>query len=530
MPFLYQTTTLAGAFKARSPEICRRICRRNISYTSRAYFAAYNQKPRISYPSLEPKNKKRDTNSDSEGTNQIKIIRTGYAHVNIQREQPAVIGKNLGGIRKVWAEHPEVYNADDRHHFQSRGRVPRRDEDEFNEFGEMENIEFQRSFAGAEAESYEEMDAIDALTIRRGAQARGESTITVKERQAFQRIFEDIFTQYQSSSKPLEGDLYFEDGGESSALGSPGTKKETSIGRIMGDATKKQLEEMVDRYPEPLRAAASRAVGLDRVGEQPTTEVVPEESPLQKRLVELQNAEQLRVETLMRKAETDVELWSILETEVFPLIAKLGLGEVNEEPPIAPILPTKKKASKKGKKSKKTTNVEEPPAKPVVFKNLEAEAGISALELYGPLYPSYLLLALRLLDRSFISPSPLTLVILPKIKSLGLISRVLGATTQLYNELINIYFHRRDDFTGVRDLLAEMEASGLAWDEETLQLIKEIRHLQVEVAKGERGETTMLFFGMPEFGGQTFTSWIKRIEESLGGSREYDEDEIDYAA
>ena len=81
----------------------------------------------------------------------------------------------------------------------------------------------------------------------------------------------------------------------------------------------------------------------------------------------------------------------------------------------------KKKGSKKAKNSPKPENVTEiePQEQSEVTSSEPAVDGVSPLALYGPLYPSFLLLGLRLLDRSFAKPSPLALSILPRIKSLG---------------------------------------------------------------------------------------------------------------
>lgn len=514
------------------------IAKRNISKTSVMRFP-----PRTSYPSLEAKKQK---GQDEEPG--FKITRTTHMHSN-EKLTPQYPGQSGGGsvglVSREYVGSREEDSLPEIDDYRGRRRtknVSRKDE--FDEFRETHDIKFQDlEDHGGEGEGWQEMDAIDELTIR--SKRKKESTITNSEREAFHKIFADIFTRYQAQTPneytprdPFEEDED-EDFGTKTWDPQQESQNETKDPRktakaklddIMKDVmyerpSRSQLEEIVQRYPPPLRAAASRAVGLDKLdlkGE--NNELlsdggsVPMEPAVHSALVGLQNAEQLRVETLMRNAETDFALWGVLEAEVFPLIEKLGLGKVRNNAPKEETekeSTTSKKFWKKGKKSK---GVEKPAESSVGNKTLvfdKREDGISSLELYGPLYPSYLLLALRLLDRSFTKPSPLTLSLLPKIKSLGIISQVLGASTQLYNELITIYWHRRDNFRGVLDLLEEMEQSGLSWDQETLTLVDDMRRLQRAAHRGDRGDTSKALFRFSEFAPGGFDSWALKIRRSL---------------
>jgi hypothetical protein len=473
--------------------------------------------PRISYPSLEPKKRKGEDSSD------LPIPKFGISSNNNPHDRFRNSYKDLA---------PDVPQSQFQSH-QGRWRIKNQyQNDKFDEFRETHDIKFLDPELGQEGEIWQETDAIDELTLR--SPREKESTITNSEREAFQKIFADIFTRYQGPSPATAAPRdFFEEHGDLEAetfkperpKKDKAQKTRAKLGDIMKDvvnksATREQLEEIVSRYPAPLRAAASRAVGLDKAIDRPPTEegAMAAEAVVDTRLVELQNAEQLRVETLMRNAETDFALWAILEKEVFPLIDKLGLGELKGGPRKENIQAedaTTKQTSNKAKKSKKAQLLKEPPAesKTIIFN--KSEDGISSLELYGPLYPSHLLLALRLLDRSFTKPSPLTFSILPKIKSLGLISQVLGASTQLYNELITIYWHRRDDFRGVLDLLQEMEQSGLDWDQNTLDLVEDIRRLQRAAVRGDRGDTVKALFRFPEFAPGGFDAWATKIKRGL---------------
>ncbi|KAH8595296.1 hypothetical protein B0O99DRAFT_623708 [Bisporella sp. PMI_857] len=407
-----------------------------------------------------------------------------------------------------------------------------------DEFGDAEVIvpKPQDSIDFAEDDNiYEQRDAIDQLTSRMDPEQDRASTITPSEKQAFQKIFSDIFARHhqQNGKKGAHSlDLFKDDpvaDMEDEAAAEPATSK--SLEGIMSDATKRvskeQMETIVNRYPAALRAAAARAYGfkLDVSRQQTEQEKIGIEAMDQK-LEELRKPERERVERLMRDAKTDFDLWAVMEEEVFTIISRLGLG--NSENEVARPSATRdmrnvqegelqeRPNTKRGRNSKK--KVDETPEEPL--KIAPQEEGISALARDGPLYPSHLLLGLRLLDRSFAKPSLLTLSILPKIKSLGLLSHVLGGSTQLYNELMVIYWHRRDDFPGVLALLAEMEQSGLDWDMQTLDIVSTIDAMQRETMRGDRGEGLHTLWKLPEFAPRRFGTWREKIKQSLAERRQ----------
>ncbi|KAI0999233.1 hypothetical protein K3495_g8966 [Podosphaera aphanis] len=155
-----------------------------------------------------------------------------------------------------------------------------------------------------------------------------------------------------------------------------------------------------------------------------------------------------------------------------------------------------------------TTN--QPPPDP-----LATEEGVSPLRLYGPLYPSYLLLGLRLLDRSFSRPSPLAIALLPKIKSMGYISRVLGASAQFYNELLLIYHFRHNDFQGMLRLLEEMELSSIVINQETLDIVYHLGKMQDKIRKGSQGFGISILWSLPNFARGKFGPWRDYLKEAL---------------
>jgi hypothetical protein len=351
-------------------------------------------------------------------------------------------------------------------------------------------------------------DNLEVPDISTEAMARPvrESTITVTEKYAFERIFADIIARSKtagsgatSSSGPSNNQAVVLTKKKSIR----GRKAKESLRSIMEEATKTQeeLRANVYKYPIPLRAAAARALGLASTK---STESLQDE--IIGNTYELENIrqpERERVESLMRDAKTDIKLWQVMEAEVFALVAKLGL----EEKLKAQAGDTKPRARKNKKKAPEEANNDVP-----------ATAGsgqLLDLNIHGPLYPSHVLLGLRLLDRSFAKPSPLVLNVLPRIKSLGIVSHVLGASTALYNELLRIYWIRYDDFVGVSKLLNEMDQAGLEFDEETLNIVNEINQAQLKVRRGDRGAMLQALWSMPEFAPGKFRGWKEKIRASI---------------
>jgi Mtf2 family len=328
-----------------------------------------------------------------------------------------------------------------------------------------------------------------------------DSTITIGERHAFERIFADIMARSKTGSERPGQESSAGDNQPFITTKPTSRRKKTpdTLDFIIDDALKsaegvqlsssdtwsgkKSQEELrtdVNRYPASLRAAAAKALGL--VSARSPQHSQEEERDSIDGLEEIRQPERQRVENLMRAATTDTELWQIMEEEVFSLIERLGLG--------------KKSAPNEENK------------KPRTRKPLDRSV-------YGPLYPSHLLLGLRLLDRSFAKPSPLALNVLPRIKSLGIISQVLGASTALYNELLRIYWSRHDDFLGVLKLLAEMDQAGLDLDEETLSIVNEINQMQLRVRRGDKGPALQALWSMPEFAPGKFKAWKKKIQDLM---------------
>ncbi|PBP20818.1 hypothetical protein BUE80_DR008438 [Diplocarpon rosae] len=407
----------------------------------------------------------------------------------------------------------------------------------------------------------------------------GDSTITESERAAFQKIFSDIFERSKRTRSNLGAgnDGFFDrsdkhdEGPDKSSADLMETEDRFSVkkddklnanlklNQILSMAmqrttqTREQMQAAIEKYPPTLQAAAAKAMGY-------VEEDMEQEARFSRRFLDaeeletLRQPERARVEGLMSAASTDFELMEIMEKEVFSLISKLGLEDTRTAQSVVQHQETgppkrkpkgwkkaelralrEQKASKNGKAKlagkqettlpetttdSETGTVRSPDTTPPSTTAADDfERGVSPLALYGPLYPSYLLFGLRLLDRSFAKPSPLTLSILPKIKSLGFISHVLGASTQFYNELLRIYRYRYDDLRGMRRLLNEMEQAALEFDKDTFYIVCDVADLQFSIYRGEKGSTMKALWTMPEFAHSSspnsFRNWKLRIWEAV---------------
>ena len=540
MPFLYQTRTLTAAFRTTSP-VTPYLSDRG-AFTQN-HCTQYSQADGGSLASFEARES--ETLDETDGHSGPRIRRTELVRDPLGRrtwkpfdfklEIPEEMREGHNGtvVRKILVKAEFESSARPAHlggvstPKQSRKSNTRQwksanaeyDED-FDEFENVKDIKFADSGIRSTrlGEMYREKDPIDELAYRHRIEDR-KSTITQSERLAFQKLFADVFTRHHDRKDPF--DSFVPEKKDPEKTRKANTEiRDLMMGAVGPGMTREQKEQVVSRYPESLRAAAARAIGFDSAAEKSEnflqsseTKEIEEEPAFEvadnQRLESSQNAERQRVETLMQGAKNDFALWAIMEKEVFPLIEKLGLGEIRVENP-------EDVPKKRGRKSRKSKQAERSPVTTTKMTPLPPTAEtIKALQLYGPLYPEHLLFGLRCLANNFAKPSPLTLSVLSKIKSLGFISQALGASTQLYNELLKIYWYKRDDFRGVISLLKEMESSGLDWDAETLDIVEDIWNEQRRVLNGSRGPTLKVLWTFPEFQPGVFSAWSKKIRQAL---------------
>ena len=183
---------------------------------------------------------------------------------------------------------------------------------------------------------------------------------------------------------------------------------------------------------------------------------------------------------MLDRANSDVEIWRVLEEEVFSLITHLDehsrLVERAEKDNALHAAKVRK-ADAQGKDfadvklergdltKKEMSRIKLTHTKAIPINNL--------LSILHRNYAEYCLHALRLLRRnyptSFYAPH-----ILSTIKRRGPISHVLGVSTDIYNEILFLKWTQYSDLHGVADTIEEMLNQGIESNEVTVALIKGI--------------------------------------------------------
>ncbi|KAK9776152.1 putative Mtf2-like C-terminal domain-containing protein [Seiridium cardinale] len=356
-------------------------------------------------------------------------------------------------------------------------------------------------------------------------QTRG--TITPTERETFDRIFADIAARglkprMQQDVRPASEttrratNLIIEAAAAVDDAGGITRGKPISAAQYVSAARDK--DKALLRFPPSLRAAASRAFELlnpdhpaaflppngkqttkpeaDETDETAEMWQTPKNSIL--RAVEVdakRQPEQKRVERLMSGAQTDFELWDIMEQEVFCYPQKLGLKKS------APRVRISKARTQKEVNDAKIRRGSRSPIATPTNTDVQQFSDDPKLNLYiyGPLYPSFLLFGLRLLDKGFAAPSSLALSVLPRIKELGLESFVLGVSTPFYNELLSIQYSRFGDLSNMMNLLEEMSHSGLYFDEGTVAVLNRAYNHTGGLSAGNHGPFAEAIMTMPAY-------------------------------
>lgn len=326
------------------------------------------------------------------------------------------------------------------------------------------------------------------------------STITPSEAHIFKKIFDEIAQGKMPRARAKRPTPSIENEPPKEDLGvSPPDANSRSI--VVQARMADFRERVLSRFPQSLREAAQLALGLfelkDGAGviETETNEQKAERS----RFEQIREKEKDRVYALMKACKTDAELWKMMEMEVFSLPEELGIATQEK----------KKQPTRRGRKSSKAsapadepTAVESAPAK--------KEAGRKhIMDIDGPLYSQYLNHGLTLLDTSFIKPSPFALQILPRVRSLGLPSYVLGVSTKFYTTLAAIHWNRFGDASSALDVLQEMMATGLTADDDVKALLVRIRDHVLGCTWGVQGPFVSGMMEAPPYDG----ALMQRIQE-----------------
>ncbi|ROW02490.1 hypothetical protein VMCG_06065 [Cytospora schulzeri] len=421
--------------------------------------------------------------------------------------------------------------------------------------------------------AYHNPDPADETEIK-------QDTITPTERQAFKRIFEEIASRGASpatlkkegkedEAKILDGpgflqalqqdgnfdvNTIMQDAAETYTHTEPGIRGLDPLSPLESTYSASERERALLRFPSSLRRAARFAFGSiesardmeitteggskeglayedgkqQEVNEDPV-EAVQSKGRLA-RTVELEaqrREERLRVLAMMEAAQTDFELWDIMETEVFPLVEKLGIAEIPQGPTVVAPKPVVKSKAKRGRK-KKLVDAEAEPEVEIIHEVPQAQElpdfpeppkATLSMDIYGPIYPLLVLDGLRLLDTKFSRSSPLLFSLLPRVKQLGLASYVLGVSTSFYNRLMAVMWRRYGDAAGVMALLEEMRHAGLYFDENTASIVHGIEAVFTgHAARGDYGTFPKKLMRMPEYEpivAMRLSHWSSQISRSI---------------
>ncbi len=180
---------------------------------------------------------------------------------------------------------------------------------------------------------------------------------------------------------------------------------------------------------------------------------------------------------MLDSAKTDVEIWQVLENEVFTLITHLDEHIKLVEKATKLDAAKTRKAEAEGKDvadvklEKGDLNLKE--ISSIKLSRTKAIPINNLLSILYRNYTEYCLHALRLFRRkypmSFYGPQ-----VLSTIKRRGPISYVLGVSTDIYNEILFLQWTQYSDLHGMADTIEEIINQGIEANEVTIALIKGI--------------------------------------------------------
>ena len=178
--------------------------------------------------------------------------------------------------------------------------------------------------------------AINESTDEAGLLASRKSTVTDVERRAFQKLYETLGQDTRPGGDedvPFagkeDGDMVFdeyyeeEEGAEDKAQDNDTVKVEEVFDKVISRKPLPRAElksrKAGKKRPEILKTLAEKRANAGK-----TREEVKEERD---KLRVLREEEKMRIMALMDQAQTDVELWRVLQTEVLEVIKALDLDQ-----------------------------------------------------------------------------------------------------------------------------------------------------------------------------------------------------------
>lgn len=280
------------------------------------------------------------------------------------------------------------------------------------------------------------------------------STLTAKERAVFDRIFKDISQLESAESTEERSDFELEEDGNE--------RQARNIEEILEDAIRNSKDKISKESELETRVkllqSSWRVPEVQSWNENPkipdvTTKIKSfRTDPFQNDDI-YETARQEHKAHFMAsldKAQTDIQVWKVLQAEVFSLNPERKL--------------------KKDAVAALDSRTEHAALQPALTQSI-----------FQQNYGFYCLEAQRLLRREF-PTSPYAVQVLPTIKYFGPDSYVLGASPSLCNEMICLKWTRYTDLHGIADLLQEMRNQVVEANEVTLEILNAIsRERQVSL-------------------------------------------------
>jgi hypothetical protein len=196
-----------------------------------------------------------------------------------------------------------------------------------------------------------------------------------------------------------------------------------------------------------------------------------------------------------KKKRGDVAMWEVCETEIFSLASSLQAPESTNS---KVALPRRAQTNSQTSTQPKEATTE-----------AECDGTTKANQVPPPVvhhvYPAALLLALRLYIHHF-PASPLAHNLLPRVRSFGRTSYVLGASPQFYNSLMSLVWLARSSLREIDGLLSEMERGGVEVTEETYRILQKIEDERADDLERLSGQAGLV-------AGSRGGAWWKRHEQ-----------------
>lgn len=385
------------------------------------------------------------------------------------------------------------------------------------------------------------------------------STITASEKAVFHRIFSEISKtaaeRDQASAREQEEEEYLEQDsvGEEDVSVDPreqlvaifnlATTRQMEQERLAFQGDFKQNASVIDRSYERAISLSSDSLGratfkqrrsFSRSDLEQALPVTDEET--QAAFKRASDDHRQFVDSLLNAANTDVEIWAILEKEVFNLMTQLNAQTKLEDRARKADLRRQKQAAKmaldnqnntskpgeplEGAHSPATESLHPPRTSSADSKALPTNALLSLLQSN---YAHHCLHALRLFRNLRLS-SPYALHLLPHIKSLGPVSYVLGASTDLYNEILFQKWTQFSDVQGMADLMEEMVNQGISANVTTLEFLRFVDRSRRLDLRGQRGTAKRTWWALrPVREGWTRVKALyARFMDEMGEAGEWD--------